>query len=114
MTSEPQMSYEKAWNPRGERASAIDLSKLDQLPPHSTEAEQGVLGCILLSPKECLGMCLEQAGSDAEMFYDLRHQALYEVLLTMYDERGGNGIDLITVQQRLKDIKQLDSAGGLA
>lgn len=98
---------------RRQKLPAIDLSKLDRLPPHSLEAEQGVLGCIMLSPKESLGVCLEKAGSDAEMFYDLRHQALYEVLLTMYDEKGGNGIDLITVQQRLKDINQLEGIGGL-
>jgi len=34
--------------------------KVDRLPPHSVEAEQGVLGCALLAPQECLGDCIEK------------------------------------------------------
>jgi replicative DNA helicase len=99
--------------PRRQKASAaVDLSKLDRLPPHSIEAEQGVLGCVLLSPTESLGLCLEKIKSGAEVFYDLRHQTLFEHFVAMYD--GKLPIDLITVQQRLKDVNQLDGVGGLA
>ena len=89
----------------------VDAARLDRLPPHSTEAEQGVLGCILLSPNDSLGLCLEKMKAGAEAFYDLRHQCLFEHLVAMYD--GKNPIDLITVQQRLKDANQLESVGGL-
>lgn len=98
--------------PRRQKTASVDLSKLDRLPPHSLEAEQGVLGCVLLSPTECLGLCLEKVKAGAEVFYDLRHQTLFEHLVLMYDAK--QPIDLITVQQRLKDAHQLEGVGGLA
>lgn len=86
--------------------------KTDRLPPHSTEAEQGVLGCILLSPNDCVGECIEKFKAGAEVFYDLRHQTIFEVLLEMYDQR--QAIDMITLQQRLKNKQRLEEVGGLA
>lgn len=90
----------------------VDLSKLDRLPPHSTEAEQGVLGCCLLSPVESLGLCMERLDCGADAFYDLRHQAIFRQLTVMWDR--SDPIDLITVQQGLKDSGQLEHVGGLA
>ena len=86
--------------------------KVDRLPPHSIEAEQGVLGCVLLSPREGLGHCIERFRSGAEVFYDPRHQTLFQVLVDMYD--GQEPIDLVTLGQRLKDKHQLDGLGGYA
>lgn len=97
---------------RQKNSPLVDPARLDRLPPHSTEAEQGVLGCILLSPNDSLGLCLEKVKAGAEVFYDLRHQALFEHLVSMYDAK--DPIDLITVQQRLKDANQLEGVGGLA
>lgn len=91
---------------------AGDPAKIDRLPPHSLEAEQGVLGCILLSPNEGMGFSIEKLKSGAEVFYDLRHQTIFNVLAAMYDAR--EAIDLITVQQRLKDRQLLEQVGGLA
>src|SRR5438034_1090942 len=97
---------------RRQKAAATGGLKLDRLPPHSIEAEQGVLGCVLLSPNDCLGVCIEKFKSGPELFYDLRHRHIYESLVEMYDHR--EAIDLLTVQQRLKDKNQLESIGGLA
>ncbi len=88
------------------------VSTVDRLPPHSVEAEQGVLGCVFLSPHECLGLCVEKFKTGASVFYDLRHQVIYELLTEMYDRK--EAIDVITVQQRLKDKQQLQSVGGIA
>lgn len=85
---------------------------LDRIPPHSIEAEQGALGCVLLSPNECMGVCLETLRSGTKVFYDLRHQLLFDLLSEMYDRK--DAIDMITVQQKLKDNGQLDTVGGLA
>ena len=98
---------------RRKNVSAADPVKLDRLPPHSPEAEQGVLGCALLSPNECLGECIEKLKDNGqEVFYDLRHQTIYETLAAMFNAR--DAIDVITVQQRLKDKQLLDQVGGIA
>ena len=85
---------------------------VDRLPPHSPEAEQGVLGCILLSPNDCVGECVEKFKAGAEVFYDLRHQTVFATLVEMYDQR--EAIDIITLQQRLKNKQRLEEVGGLA
>src|SRR5579863_8060696 len=98
---------------RRKKAGFSDAAaKVDRLPPHSPEAEQGVLGCVLLAPNDCLNECAEKFKSGAEVFYDLRHQTIYETLIEMYDAR--DAIDIITLQQKLKDKQRLEEVGGLA
>jgi replicative DNA helicase len=89
-----------------------DITRVDRLPPHSPEAEQGVLGCALLSPNECMGECIESLNAGYETFYDLRHQTIFSALSEMYDSRAA--IDVITLQQRLKNKQLLDEVGGIA
>ena len=72
----------------------------------------GVLGCALLSPNDCMGECVEKLKGTNEVFYDLRHQTIFSTLTEMYDQRVA--IDVITLQQRLKDKQMLDEVGGLA
>src|SRR6266446_5484531 len=93
------------------RKLSIPDARVDRLPPHSPEAEQGVLGCVLLSPNDCMGECIEKFKSGAEVFYDLRHQTIFGALAEMYDAR--EAIDLITVQQRLKNKQLLEEVGGI-
>src|SRR4051812_2604812 len=83
----------------------------DRLPPHSPEAEQGVLGCILLSPSDCISQCVLEIKA-VEYFYDLRHQEIYQAMLDMFDKQ--EAIDLITLQQKIKDRSKLDMVGGLS
>jgi replicative DNA helicase len=97
---------------RRRRSSGVaDPLKVDRLPPHSIEAEQGVLGCVLLAPNEKLGETIEKFKVGSEVFYDLRHRTVYELLVEMYDKK--EPIDLITLQQKLKDRQQLEAVGGL-
>jgi replicative DNA helicase len=86
-------------------------NSVDRLPPHSPDAEQGVLGCIMLSPNECMGECLAKLKAGSEVFYDLRHQTIFDAMAEMFDKRAG--IDLITLQQRLKDQQLLEQVGGI-
>jgi replicative DNA helicase len=104
---------------RRKNISPSDSIKLDRLPPHSPEAEMGVLGCALLSPNDCMGECIEKLkDAGHEVFYDLRHQTIYETLVEMFN--GGKtgsvreAIDIITVQQKLKDKQLLEQVGGIA
>src|SRR3974390_3060584 len=97
---------------RRPKPAAPAAPRLDRLPPHSPEAEQGVLGCILLAPNECMGECIEKLKSGEEVFYDLRHQTIFKMLAEMYDSR--EAIDVITLQQRLKDKQLLEQVGGIA
>jgi replicative DNA helicase len=86
---------------------------LDRLPPHALDMEQGVLGCQLLSPNECVGEVIEKLkGTGVEVHYDLRHQTIQTELFEMYDNRIP--IDVITLQQRLKDKQLLEQIGGIA
>ena len=70
-----------------------------------------MLGCILLSPNDCMGECITKLAGGAEVFYDLRHQTIFNVLAEMFDKR--EAIDVITLYQRLKDRKLLDEVGGI-
>ena len=97
---------------RRRKLTAADPAKVDRLPPHSPEAEQGMLGCVFLSPNECMGECIEKFKGDPEVLYDLRNQTIFGVLLEMYDKR--EAIDIITVQQRLKDKQLLEEVGGIS
>src|SRR6267142_2688770 len=85
---------------------------VDRLPPHSLQAEQAVLGSILLSPNDCMGECLAKLNCGSEVFYDLRHQTIFDAMAQMFDKR--EGIDIITLQQRLKDRNFLDEVGGIS
>jgi replicative DNA helicase len=97
--------------PRRKSSATAEMPKIDRLPPHSMEAEQGVLGCILLSPHDCMGECIEKLKPQHLVFYDLRHQTLFQTLSEMYDEK--QAIDLITLQQRLKNSQKIEGVGGL-
>jgi replicative DNA helicase len=104
----PPADFKKA---RRQRSEGVDATRLERLPPHSVEAEQGVLGCALLSPSDSIGHCIEKLKSGPEMFYDLRHRVIYEVLLGMYDRK--EAIDVITIQEELRNRQQLEGVGGL-
>jgi replicative DNA helicase len=96
---------------RVRRTPSNAAAAVDRLPPHSPEAEVGVLGCVLLSPNECMGQCIEKFKSGQDVFYDLRHQTIFSTLAEMYDRQ--EAVDVITVQQRLKDKQLLEQVGGL-
>ncbi len=83
----------------------IDLST--QPLPFSAEAEQSVLGSILIDPASIL-----QVGDilKAEYFYIPQHKAIYLTMSEMFE--FNNAIDFITLLERLKSNGTYDEAGG--
>ncbi|RXZ83841.1 replicative DNA helicase [Paenibacillaceae bacterium] len=81
----------------------------DRVPPQNLEAEQAVLGSILLQ-SEALITVMERVRS--EDFYSVPHQQIYEAMV----ELGENSqpIDLVTLTAYLQDRQQLDDIGGVS
>lgn len=63
LPTEPSSAPPDLKRTRRRKDAAIDLAKVDRLPPHSLEAEQGVLGCMLLDPNIAIGTCIEKFKS---------------------------------------------------
>ncbi|HST29708.1 MAG TPA: replicative DNA helicase [Chthoniobacterales bacterium] len=77
-------------------------------PPHSVEAEQGVLGSMLISPRDAIAEVVEKITAD--YFYVPAHQTVFEVLVDLWNT--GAAIDLITFTQVLRDRNLLETVGG--
>ena len=86
------------------------MTTTNQLPPHDTEAEQAVLGCVLLAPDDCLPDLHEATAGHTEAFYDVRHQSLSEAFFAM--QAAGEKIDLITLPSWLRARGTLEACGG--
>lgn len=87
-------------------------SLIDRLPPFSIEAEQGVLGCLILNAKDAHIPCVEKFPEGGDVFYDIRHGAIYSAIIGLID--SGKPADILTIQQAVKDSGQLEAVGGLA
>ncbi len=72
--------------------------------PHSIEAEQSVLGAILLDPG-CISTALEYIKSDS--FYLRQHQQLFSLMITMFST--ARSIDYITVLNEAVSAQIFDS-----
>ncbi len=79
--------------------------------PQSQDAELGLLGSILLCPKEVMGECVEQKITP-EHFHAPAHGIIYGILRELYD--GNKPIDFILLTQLLRDRQLLDKVGGPA
>src|SRR6266581_826674 len=93
-----------------EKVVRLSSHDIHRAPPHSVEAEQGVLGSMLISPRETIAECVEKINE--EYFYVPAHQTIYNVLVDLWN--AGQAIDLITFTQVLRDRNLLDAVGGAA
>ncbi|RLA77901.1 MAG: replicative DNA helicase [Deltaproteobacteria bacterium] len=78
-----------------------------KVPPHSLEAEQSVLGGIIID-NDALHRVLELLRP--EDFYREAHQKIYEAMISLFER--GEPLDLITLTNELKRSKTLEKAGG--
>lgn len=78
-----------------------------KIPPQNIEAEQAVLGALLVD-KDAM---FKIAGSlSAEDFYRDDHRTIYSAMLELFEKRAP--IDLVTISDELKKRKEFDQAGG--
>lgn len=78
-----------------------------RVPPQSLEAEESVLGSVLLD-NQSINVCLERIR--AEDFYKAAHQTIFEAMTTLSDKR--EPIDIVTLGQQLRSMGQLENVGG--
>ncbi len=86
---------------------SISESTLERLPPQSLEAEQAVLGALLVSGD---GVSRIVDLLDPEYFYRKAHQVIFAAILDLYE--ANEPIDIVTVSQFLKDEGKLENIGG--
>ena len=79
----------------------------DRLPPQNIEAEQSVLGSLMLGKDTIIRVADLLKPGD---FYRQIHNIIFEVMLDLYEK--SEPIDLLSLTSRLEDRKQIDEIGG--
>jgi len=85
----------------------LKRTRPDRVPPHNLEAEESVLGSMMLSP-DAIASAIEIVRS--EDFYRSAHQRIFDAILTIYAR--GEPVDAITTAEELKRQHALDEVGG--
>ncbi|MEK7653121.1 MAG: replicative DNA helicase [Patescibacteria group bacterium] len=80
---------------------------LEKLPPQNIEAEQSLLGALLIDKDAII-----KVGDiiTAEDFYQDSHGLIFDVILELFEKR--QAIDLLSLTSRLEEKKQLEQVGG--
>jgi replicative DNA helicase len=82
-------------------------NNLEKLPPQNIEAEQSVLGCLLID-QEAITKIADLLRADD--FYKTDHQKIYQAVLELYEKR--QPLDILSVTARLEEKKELETVGG--
>jgi replicative DNA helicase len=77
------------------------------VPPHNNEAEQSVLGAMLVNPN-AIAVVIEALSPDD--FYRDSHRTIYRAVLTLYDR--GEEVDVVTLSAQLDREGALAKVGG--
>lgn len=85
--------------------------KVEQLktPPHSIEAEQSVLGSMLIAPDSWDKVAEIVIKED---FYNHSHQIIFASIIRLLEK--SEPVDLVTVSENLEETQELEDAGGFA
>ncbi|HEY8363287.1 MAG TPA: replicative DNA helicase [Tissierellaceae bacterium] len=81
---------------------------MGRIPPHSIEAEQSVLGAMILD-REAINIAVEMIKP--EDFYKEAHREIFEAILNLYNKN--EPVDLITLAEELKRRGTLENIGGV-
>jgi len=78
-----------------------------RVPPHNLEAEQSVLGCLMLDKDAVIKIAdLLKVGD----FYKDIHNLIYDAMLELYEQR--EPLDVLSISNKLDEKKQLEKIGG--
>lgn len=102
------LGEDRLWPSKGNGSGAHRQEVFTALP-NSVEAERGVLGSILLSPRTVIVECQEKSLRE-DHFYIPAHATIFTVLVEIHE--AGGTIDLITFTQILRDKNLLETVGG--
>ncbi|MFQ5465930.1 MAG: replicative DNA helicase, partial [Thermodesulfobacteriota bacterium] len=84
---------------------------IHKAPPQNREAEQCVLGAILLDA-DGINKVLERLSPDGADFYHKAHQALFRGMVRLFETN--TPIDAVTLADLFKGSGELDSVGGIS
>lgn len=87
----------------------IDAQILGKIPPHSLEAEQSVLGAMIID-KEAINTAIEKIKP--EDFYKEANKEIFESIVELYNRN--EPVDLITLSEELKRRNTLENVGGIS
>lgn len=85
------------------------MADIERLPPYNIEAEEAVIGSLLVDPEAILKTTV---FLKPEAFYREKNQWLYEACLSLYERN--EAINQITVSQELTRQGKLEDVGGVA
>ena len=91
------------------RAATARVQNLPKQPPHSIEAEQSVLGGLMLDNRIWNELADKLAEAD---FYRFDHQLIYKGICELIG--GGKPCDFVTLTEHLRNQGRLEEAGGAA
>ena len=80
-----------------------------RMPPHSVEAEQAVLGGLMLDSNAWDAVADIVTAAD---FYRRDHRLIFEAIVDVAESRGS--CDAVTISEHLERKGRLDEIGGLA
>ena len=80
-----------------------------RVPPHNLQAEESVLGALLLS-RDAVGV-VGEAGLTVRDFYNPANQHIFDAIRSIYTTSGP--VDVVTVSDELRRNGLLDEVGGL-
>ena len=96
-----------AWGNRGGMVVPQNASTAGKLPPQAPELEMAVLGALMLE-KDALTSVIDLLKP--ESFYKDAHQRIYRAVIRLFDK--SEPIDQLTVVHELREMGELEAAGG--
>ena len=85
----------------------MTTTPIERMPPHSIEAEEAVLGSILIDAEAIFRVSSFLKGED---FYIVKNQWVWEACMALHERR--EPIDFVTLTRELEAREQLNEIGG--